>query len=94
MNRLQGVGIAAGVVQDAADLACDPQLKARGFFAEVEHPVLGRVTFDTTPIKLSETPASSYCPAPILGQDNDYVYGKILGMSDEEIASFTERGIC
>jgi len=93
MNRLQGVGVVAGVIQDAADLACDPQLKARGFFTQVEHPSLGTVTFDTTPIKLSETPASSYHPAPILGQDNEYVYGKILGMNDEEIRSFTERGI-
>ena len=93
MNLLQGVGIACGVVSDAASLAEDPQLRERGFFTSVEHPVLGKVTFDTTPVKLSETPASFYRPAPILGQDNDYVYGKLLGMTKKEIAFFTEKGI-
>ena len=34
MSRLQKNGVAAGIVQDAADLAKDPQLKARGFFIE------------------------------------------------------------
>ena len=31
MSLLQKNGVAAGIVQDAADLAKDPQLKARGF---------------------------------------------------------------
>ncbi len=93
MSRLQGAGVASGVVSSAADLARDPQLQERGFFTEVEHPVLGRVTFDTTPIKLSETPAGSCRPAHLLGQDNDYVYGELLRMSQEEIARLTEEGV-
>ncbi|MDO8687517.1 MAG: CoA transferase, partial [Dehalococcoidales bacterium] len=57
MTRLQEQGVAAGMVQDAYDLANDPQLRARGFFVELDHPELGRTVSDATPIKLSATPA-------------------------------------
>jgi len=93
MNRLQAAGIASGVVADASYLASDPHLKERGFFTTVKHPVLGEITFDTTPIKLSETPATSFRPAPLLGQDNDYVYGELLGMSRREITRLAREGV-
>jgi len=93
MTLLQEVGIAAGVVQDAADLWQDPQLKARGFFVELDHPVLGRTFSDGSPIKLSDTPAHFQQAAPLLGQHNEYVYRHLLGMSREEIERYTEGGI-
>ncbi len=93
MALLQGQGIAAGIVQDASDLANDPQLRARGFFIKLDHPELGKTTSDATPIKLSRTPARYRRAAPILGQDNDYVYGKLLGMSKEEITELKRQGV-
>jgi len=93
MTLLQEVGIAAGVVQDAADLWQDPQLKARGFFVELDHPVLGRTFSDGSPIKLSDTPAHFQQAAPLLGQHNEYVYRHLLGMSREEIERYTKGGI-
>jgi len=93
MALLQGQGVAAGVVQDAGDLANDPQLRARGFFVELEHPELGRTISDATPIKLSGAPAEYRRSAPVRGQDNDYVYGKLLGMSEDELAELKNRGV-
>ena len=93
MSKLQEAGVASGVVASAEELASDPQLKARGFFTQVEHPILGKITFDTTPIKLSETPANSFRPASFLGQDNEYVYGKLLGLSQDEIMRLTKEGV-
>ena len=75
MALLQGEGVAAGVVQDARDLAKDPQLKGRGFFIE-----LGRAISDAEPVRLSRTPAKYRRAAPTLGQDNDYVYKELLGI--------------
>jgi crotonobetainyl-CoA:carnitine CoA-transferase CaiB-like acyl-CoA transferase len=46
VQRLQEAGIAAGVVQNAEDLAKDPQLTARRFFVSLNHPVLGRLISD------------------------------------------------
>jgi len=93
MTLLQEVGIAAGVVQDAADLSQDPQLKARGFFVELDHPVLGKTSFDGSPIKVSDAPAHFQRAAPLLGQHNDYVYRHLLGMTEEEFDRYTEEGI-
>jgi len=93
MARLQEQGIAAGVVQDASDLANDPQLRARGFFVELDHPELGKTIFDATPIKLSDTPARYSRAAPVLGQDNDYIYSELLGMSQDEVAELREQGV-
>ena len=93
MARLQERGVAAGVVQDAGDLANDPQLKARGFFVELDHPQLGKTTSDATPIRLSDTPAEYRRAAPALGQDNDYVYRRLLGMSEAEVAELKEKGV-
>ena len=93
MTLLQQQGVAAGVVQDASDLAIDPQLRARGFFIELDHPELGKTISDGTPIQLSDTPARYNRAAPVLGQDNDYVYRELLGMSEEEMAELKEQGI-
>ncbi len=93
MTLLQGVGIAAGVVQDAADLSQDPQLRARGFFVELDHPVLGQTSFDGSPVKLSDTPACFQQAAPLLGQHNEYVYRQLLGMSEEEFDQYTKDGV-
>ena len=93
MTLLQEQGVAAGVVQDAGDLANDPQLKARGFFIELDHPELGKTVSEATPIKLSDTPARYIRAAPVQGQDNDYVYKQLLGMSEGEIAELRQQGI-
>ena len=73
MEQLQRAGVAAGVVQDAAQLANDPHLKARGFIAETEHPEMGRLLHGGMPLKLSLTPGSVRCHAPLLGEHNEHV---------------------
>ena len=93
MALLQRAGVAAGVVQDAADLSKDPQLKARGFFVEADHPILGKVSFDRSPIKLFDTPAQLERAAPLLGQDNEYVYCRLLGMSEAKFKRYIEEDV-
>ena len=93
MALLQRQGVAAGVVQDASDLAKDPQLKERGFFIELDHPELGRTISDGVPIRLSDTPARYGRAAPLRGQDNDYVYGELLGLSRGELDELKKQGI-
>jgi benzylsuccinate CoA-transferase BbsF subunit len=92
MALLQKQGVAAGVVQDARDLAKDPQLKNRGFFLELDHPELGKTISDASPIRLSDSPPR-YRPASLLAQDNEYVYGGLLGLSQGEIEGLKERGV-
>jgi benzylsuccinate CoA-transferase BbsF subunit len=93
MALLQKNGIAAGVVQSASDLAQDPQLKERHFFVELDHPEMGKTISDATPVRLSDTPARYNRAAPLLGQDNDYVYGELLGLSEGEMAELKKQGV-
>ena len=93
MNLLQQAGVPAGAVENASDLANDPQLIARNLFVQIEHPVLGKTISDNTPIKLSRTPTSFRRAAPLLGQDNYYVYREILGMSEQELSQYIDEGV-
>jgi crotonobetainyl-CoA:carnitine CoA-transferase CaiB-like acyl-CoA transferase len=87
MKLLEQNGLAAGVLQDAAAVAKDPQLKKRGFFIKKD-----KLT-DASPIRMSETGAEYKRGAPEVGQDNNYVYGKLLGLSKQEIAALKENGV-
>jgi len=90
---LQAQGVAAGVVQNARDLAKDPQLKERGFFIELDHPEMGKTISDATPIRLSASPPQYSRPAPLPGQDNNYVYSELLGLSGGEINKLKKQGV-
>jgi crotonobetainyl-CoA:carnitine CoA-transferase CaiB-like acyl-CoA transferase len=93
INLLQEAGISAGVVQDAEDLAKDPQLTARDFFISLEHPVLGRTLSDGSPIRFRDNPIVGWKAAPLLGEDNRYVYIELLGLTESEFSSYVEKGI-
>ena len=93
MSMLQASNVAASVINNAADLANDPQLKDRGFFVQASHPALGNTSFDSSPIKLSDTPAHFHRAAPLLGQDNCYVFGELLGLSEQQLSWYIEKGI-
>ena len=93
VSLLQGAGIPAGVVQNAQDLANDPQLKARDFFVPLDHPVLGKTTGDGSPIKFKKNETRDWKPSPLLGQDNRYVYTTLLGFTDSQLSSYEKKGI-
>lgn len=92
MRRLQRYAIPAGVVQTAEDLWFDPHLQARGFFFEVDEPGIGRISYPGVVARLSRTPGRASPLAP-LGQDNEYVFGELLGLSPGEVADLTEAGV-
>ena len=58
------------------ELVESPQLKARGFFVEVEHPVAGMLTYPGAPFKMSESPWT-VGRAPLLGEHNKDVLGTL-----------------
>lgn len=58
VKRLSAAGVPCGSVREISEVLADPQIAARGMVAEVEHPTVGRVKVISSPVKLSETPAS------------------------------------
>ena len=91
---LQGVGVPAGRVQNAQDLAeTDPQLAARGFWLEADNALFGRRTFDRFPAKFSGSELEPYEPSPYLGQHTFDIYGELANMTDEAIAEGLGNGL-
>ncbi len=93
MRLMQQAGVAAGLVANAKDQAEDPQLKHYHFFEEREHPVQGKIPFSHGPgFRLSDE-SYEIGRANLLGEHNDYVYTKLLGLSDEEFAQLVAEGV-
>ncbi len=93
METLQSAGIRAGASFKVEDLVADPHLRERGFFVEVEQPKLGKKPLPGLPWRLGKGVTSNYRPAPLIGQDNDYVFSRLLGMPDGELARLVEEMI-
>ncbi|HUY38314.1 MAG TPA: CoA transferase [Candidatus Binataceae bacterium] len=80
-------------VATAADIAGDPQLKAREYFVQVEHDTLGRkMTLPGAFAKLSLTPLSAPTRAPKIGEHNREIYGGLLGLTDTRLRELRAGG--
>ena len=85
-------GIPFGPVADVADAVASDQLRSREMLASVEHPTLGPLTVIGLPVKLSRTPGAIRRAPPTVGQDNDRVYGDLLGLDSGRIAELRAAG--
>jgi crotonobetainyl-CoA:carnitine CoA-transferase CaiB-like acyl-CoA transferase len=90
---LQAAGVAAYPTMMNRELTESEHLKGRGFWVEREHLEVGVRKHAGIPWRMSETPCEVWRAAPAMGQDNEYVFGDLLGMSSAEIADLTERGV-
>jgi len=93
MEILQKAGVAAVPSFTSADLIPDPHLRERGFWLDVEHPVIGNTVVSAPPWKLSETPIEVRRHAPLIGEHNHYVFGELLGLSSAQIARLEEESV-
>lgn len=91
--QLQAAGIPAAPSMSNKDLSTDPHLNSRSIFVYLEHPEVGVKQHVGIPWQLSKTPLPVRRPAPLLGQDTDYVLREILGYSPEDIAALRERQV-
>jgi len=93
MARLQQAGVRAGRVQSVGDLFSCPQLQHRQQWVKLNHPEFGSYEHEAPPFILSETPAELRRTCPHLGEHNDYVFEKIVGLPPEEIRQLKEEGV-
>ena len=92
-ERLQGLGIEANPVQDLGDCYNDPQLAHREHFHRMEHPAIGPQDYEALGFRLSGSPPRFTRSGPTLGRDNEEVYKKILGLSEDEFDRLTAAGV-
>ncbi len=93
MERLQSVGVPAGVVKNTKDVFEDPQLNQRNIYWPMEHSEMGMFTHLGQSFLLSKTPSQPFSPSPLLGEHTEYVCTEILGMSDEEFVELMQAGV-
>jgi crotonobetainyl-CoA:carnitine CoA-transferase CaiB-like acyl-CoA transferase len=93
MTALQRHGVPAGVVQSNIEVSHDPQLRARGFWQELDREWVGRhpygglgMTFDGSPPPLNR-------PAPTLGQHTHEVLSGLLGLTTAELDRLATDGV-
>jgi crotonobetainyl-CoA:carnitine CoA-transferase CaiB-like acyl-CoA transferase len=90
---LQNAGIMAGPSLTTKQMTEDLHMKERGYFVQVEHPVMGKISTAGIPWKTSDNLKGNYSYPPLLGEHNDYVFGQLLGLSKEELAKLREEKV-
>ena len=86
MEKLQGAGVPAGVVQSQSELWNDPQLAHLDFFQMLEHTECGPMPYDGLHFQLSKTPARLRWAQALIGEHNEFVLKEFAGLDDDEIA--------
>jgi formyl-CoA transferase/CoA:oxalate CoA-transferase len=93
IEALSRAGIPCGSVRSLNEVFDDPQLRARGMLASIEHEAIGMLTLTGIPIKLSETPGEVRRAPPRLGEHTEPVLRDELGVDVGTLARLRERGV-
>ena len=92
--RLQQAGVCAHVSWTMEDIASDPHLRERGAVTEVSAPDIPRRLAVGAPARFSRTDDVGIRRlTPTLGQDEDYVFGELLGLSAAQRADLEAREV-
>jgi crotonobetainyl-CoA:carnitine CoA-transferase CaiB-like acyl-CoA transferase len=93
-SRLQQAGVCAHVSWTMQDIANDPHLRLRGAVTEVSAPDIPARPAVGAPARFSQTgDVGIRRLTPALGQDEDYVFGELLGLSSAQRADYESREV-
>jgi crotonobetainyl-CoA:carnitine CoA-transferase CaiB-like acyl-CoA transferase len=92
-DDLLALGVPAAHVVDQRYVHASPQIAARGYFEDIDHPVHGRIPIPVLPFRFGRIARWSQLPPPTVGEHNDEVLEKELGLSRQRVQELTDRGI-
>ncbi len=92
LEAMAGDSIALTPIKDIGEVVNDPHLQARDMFVPVE---MGSSTVQVfgSPIKLSDTPTRVDGAAPSVGEHNQEVYLRWLGLPAERFEALHKAGV-
>ena len=93
VTLLRRNGLRAAPVLTISELFTDAQLGHRWMWPVVKHPTIGEMHLMAPPFRLLTTPSLQESPGPIVGADNDHVFGEILGLSLDERRRLQRDGV-
>jgi len=76
-----------------------PQMRARRYFQEVDHPLAGRWVYPGPPFRLTDGPPSDggwgwrAGRAPLLGEHNEQVFGGLLNLERSDLVRLRAAGV-
>jgi len=71
----------------------DPQLRHREVYPVIQNPEVGEYEIEGFVPKLSRTPPNNSLRATAVRENEQYVYGDLLGMSESELATLRSEGV-
>jgi crotonobetainyl-CoA:carnitine CoA-transferase CaiB-like acyl-CoA transferase len=92
-RALQEIGIAAHISCDMGDIAADTHLRQRGVVVDVDDNEGRRRAALGVPIRFSKSQAGMERGTPRLGEDEDYVFGELLGLSAEDRKTLMDQQV-
>lgn len=85
-------GIPFSPVNTIDRVVSDPNVNYRKMIVQVEQPRIGNCQIVGTPFKMSETPGTVRCHAPLLGEHTSEVLESLLGYSPRDVLHLREIG--
>ena len=87
-------GIRAGGLAKVSEVIDNPQLKARDFWQEVEHPELNTsIRYPRSLFMCSRAQPFPRRRAPLIGEHNQEIYQQELGLSSEQLSQLKQARI-
>jgi len=80
-------------VRDLDEVVNDPHMIARRALQWIEHPELGRIPVQSSPLRFEGVDPLPIVPSRSLGEDNAVVYGDWLGLQHAEIDALRAEGV-
>ena len=85
--------VPCGIVASVDEIFRDPHYAARGNIARVSDPRAGELAVPNVVPRLTGTPGGIDTLGPALGQHNAEVYGRLLGMTADDLRTLEGEGV-
>ena len=92
MDQLSRGDVVAGPVLDIAGIFADPQYAARENIVTVDDPDVGPLKMPGIVPRFSRSEGTLWRAGGAMGEDNDYVYRDLLGISARELEDLAREG--
>lgn len=92
-RALQEIGIAAHISCDMRDIAADAHLRQRGVVVDVDDSEGRQRAALNVPIRFSKSEVGLQRGTPRLGEDEDYVFGDLLGLTAEDRKTLMDQQV-
>ncbi len=85
-------GIPCGYFASIVDVVDSPQMQARDFLIEIDHPEVGPLMYPGLPFRIGDqTP--SFSAAPQLGQHNREIFETQFGLTASRLEQLQQDGV-